>query len=119
MPGLHREAHWRLPIAGSQSAAHTGTNFIQDLGVEAKCESSALVLCEKEQQSRRGSAVTARVRSRAVSQPLTAGERSTSLSVPDSVRKEGPACHTECETASHFCLGGAQGSHWSPYLRAR
>lgn len=38
-----REAHWRLPIAGSQNAIHS-TDFTQDY------ESGALVLCEKEQR---------------------------------------------------------------------
>lgn len=38
---MHREAHWRLPIAESQSAVHS-TDFTQDY------KSGALVLCEKE-----------------------------------------------------------------------
>lgn len=33
MPGIQREAHWRLSIAGSQNAVHTGTDFIQDCGL--------------------------------------------------------------------------------------
>lgn len=40
---MHRVAHWRLPIAGSQNAVHS-TDFTQD------CKSGALVLGEKEQR---------------------------------------------------------------------